>query len=227
MAMDTEHMKEAAARAALPYVDSLSLIGVGTGSTVAHFIELLGSSGHPPQAAVATSADTRQRLTRAGVQVVSLNDVGRPPVYVDGADEIDPLGRTIKGGGGAHAMEKIVASASRVFVCIVDASKVVARLGETVPIPLEILPEARSLVRDAIGTLGGKMTVRMAASEAGNLLADVTGLDLSRPEQLELELDAIPGVIECGIFARRLADVVIVGEADGSVRIWSPAHASR
>jgi ribose 5-phosphate isomerase A len=223
MAVTRDEMKDAAARGALAYVDTAAPLGVGTGTTVGHFIDLLGSSGRLPREAVATSIETKMRLEAIGVTVIPLPEVGHPTVYIDGADEIDPAGRMIKGGGGAHAAEKAVASASRLFVCIVDATKVVRRLGERAPVPLEVLPEAAELVRDAVHALGGVATERTGRrADSGNLLFDCVGLDLTAPESLEERLDAIPGVVECGVFARRRADVVIVGEPDGSVRTWIP-----
>ena len=224
--MTRDEQKHAAAEAALEHVLPGATIGVGTGSTVAFFIEALGRlpSGRRPGAAVASSEATASGLRLAGIPVVGLDSVGggaRPgatpgetallPVYVDGADEVDPELRLIKGGGGAHAREKVLATASALFVCIVDEAKLVPRLG-AFPVPLEVVPMAAAFVAVRVGRLGGRAAPRPGfVTDNGNAVLDVTGLDLSDPEGLEVELSGIPGVLDCGIFARRRADVVLVG----------------
>ena len=216
--------KRAAARAALAYLRPDTVIGVGTGSTVAHFIDALGAGGAGVTRAVATSIDTEQRLLHIGISPISLEDAEKPPaLYVDGADEIDRRGRAIKGGGGAHAREKRVAQASSRWVCIVDESKLVDRLGMRAPIPLEIEPTAVTEATTAIARLGGAPALRVGSlADSGNPLMDVRGLDLSDPLGMEDALDAIPSVVACGIFAHRRADVILVGRDDGSVLTLIP-----
>ena len=194
--------KRAAALAALPLVQEGAIIGVGTGSTVAYFIEAM-----PQVAGAVASSEATARLLRArGIPVVDLNDVGELPLYVDGADEVDPLGRTIKGGGGALTREKICAMAARTFACIVDPTKRVATLGKR-PLPIEVIPMARTHV---IQQIGGVWREGFVSDNGGHIL-DVSGLDFSDPESLEAELSQIVGVIEVGLFARRRADVVLDG----------------
>lgn len=211
--------KRAAAFAALAYLRPDTVVGVGTGSTVAHFIDALGAGGAGVTRAVATSVDTEQRLLHIGISQIALEDAEKPlAFYVDGADEIDHLGHAIKGGGGAHAREKRVAQASSRWVCIVDESKLVDRLGMRAPVPLEIEPTALTEVVTAVTALGGSPELRAGIlTDSGNPLADVYGLDLSDPLGTEDALEAIPGVVACGIFAHRRADVILVGRDDGTV----------
>jgi ribose 5-phosphate isomerase A len=220
---DREAMKAAAGRAALGWVAGAEVLGVGTGSTVDRFLDALADSPVRPAAAVATSARTSRRLQELGIELVSLPEVGSLPVYVDGADEVDVLGRMIKGAGGALTMEKIVASASMLLVCIVDETKFVDALGDGgAPIPMQVLTPARELVLDRMTGLGAQATVRPTPAESGDLLIDVRGLDLADPTALEVGLDAIPGVVECGVFALRRADIVLIGGADGIVLTHRP-----
>lgn len=219
MTLSVDAMKRAVAESAVDYVTSDHVIGVGTGSTVAYFIAALGRRPQRPVAAVATSARTAMLLERAGIRVVTLGELDALAVYVDGADEIDSDGRMIKGAGGAHTAEKIVASAARMFVCIADESKSVAMLGVRAPLPLEVVPVAARVVAKRIAEMGGLAVLRHGmVTDSGNPLLDVTGLDFSDPVALELALDAIPGVIECGLFARRRADVALIGIRDGTTR---------
>lgn len=221
-ARDSE--KRAAARAALDYVLPDAVLGVGTGSTVGFFIEALVESPRRPAAVVATSRDTERRVQELGVPLLDLSEVEIPiPVYVDGADEVDSRGRAIKGGGGAHVREKQVATAAASWVCIVDSGKLVKRIGGLAPVPLEVEPHCLQSVRVAVEELGGRPVVREGGrADSGNLLVDVTELDLSEPLAMELALEAIPGVVACGIFARRRADLVIVGRANGSAELVVP-----
>ncbi len=209
-----DEQKRAAAEAALEHVPPGAAIGVGTGSTVAFFIEALGRLplGRRPGAAVASSEATVAALRAAGIPVVGLDAAPAPlPVYVDGADEVDPELRLIKGGGGAHTREKVLAAASELFVCMVDESKLVQRLG-AFPVPVEVVPMAAPFVAARLVELGGLPALRRGyLTDNGNVVLDVKGLDLADPEGLEIELDAIPGVLECGVFARRRADLVLVG----------------
>ena len=213
--------KQAAALAALAYLRDQTTIGVGTGSTVAYFIDAVGSSRVN---AVPTSADTEQRLRRVGITPIALEDAERPlALYVDGADEIDRLGRAIKGGGGAHVREKRVAQSSQEWVCIVDEGKLVERLGRRAPVPLEVAAASLAEASVAIALLGGVPRLRAGIpADSGNLLMDICGLDLSDPEHMEDALETIPGVVACGIFAHRRADVILVGREDGSVSTIIP-----
>jgi ribose 5-phosphate isomerase A len=218
-------MKRAAALRATTFVEPGSVLGVGSGTTVNCFIDELGRSGARPSAAVAASRETRRRLQAIGLRVIGLDEAGELPVYVDGADEVDPDGRMLKGAGGAHTMEKAIGTAARLFVCIVDETKIVARLGERGPVALEVLGPSVEQVAAEVADMCGTPVVRSwQVSDSGNVLVDVKGLDLSDPEAMEVRLDAISGVVECGIFARRRADVVVVGEATGVrvLRLHSP-----
>ena len=213
--MTRDEQKRAAAAAAIEYVTPGTTIGVGTGSTVACFIEELAARPELVAAAVASSGASAAALRAAGIAVVGLDEAPSSPLYVDGADEVDPRLRLIKGAGGALAREKVVASAAALFVCIVDESKLVERLGGA-PVPLAVLPMATAIVARRVRALGGRPVTRPGyRSDDGAAILDVAGLDLSDPEGLEAELDAIPGVVECGIFARRRADVVLAGTSAG------------
>lgn len=209
-------MKRNAARAALDFVEPGAVIGVGSGTTVWCFIDLLAESGIRVGGAVAASRETARRLAEIGAEVLDLDSI-HPTLFVDGADQVDMWGRAIKGGGAAHTREKAVVRASEYWACIVDATKVVRELGG-VPIPLEVEAASVESVVDAVQALGGSAVVRPdVLSDAGNPVLDTTGLPLDDPLALEFQLDAIPGVIECGVFARRTADVILVGRATGGV----------
>ncbi len=209
----------AAADAALRFVDSDALIGVGTGSTTATFVDAMAASARLPKAAVASSVAVTRRLREVGIRVVELPATGRLPVYVDGADEADVRLRLIKGAGGAHAREKVLASAADLFVCIASEEKLVRELGESHPVPVEVLPMAKAYVERAIADLGASASPRPGAlTDNGNEVLDVIGLDLSDPVAAESALDSIAGVVACGIFALRPADFLLLGSPDGSVR---------
>lgn len=209
--------KRAAAIAALRFVGSASPIGVGTGSTAEAFIEALASLEHPPAAAVASSLGTAHLLRAAGIDVTPLPPSGRIAFYVDGADEVDPLLRMVKGSGGAHTREKVLADAADLFVCIVDDSKPVPVLVGRV-VPVEVLPMARVYVARRLADMGGKVVQRPGfVTDNGNEVLDVHGLDLSDSSGLECRIECISGVVGCGIFAIRPADVLLVGHDDGSV----------
>jgi ribose 5-phosphate isomerase A len=217
--MDREQLKRRAAEAALEYVRPGMVVGVGTGSTATHFIDLLAGRRDAIVGTVASSVDTAAKLAARAIPVLDMADIDVLPLYVDGADEVDPQLRLIKGGGGALTREKILASAAEVFVCIVDRVKLVPQLG-AFPLPLEVVPLARSVVSAAITRLGGRPEPRAGfITDNGSIILDVRGLDLSDPERVERELDAIPGVVECGIFALRPADIVLSAAADGVERI--------
>jgi len=204
--------KRLAGERAIDYVEDGSIVGVGTGSTVAYFIDALARIGHRIAGAVSSSEQSSARLRAHGIEVLDLNAVGPLPLYVDGADECDPHRRLIKGGGAALTREKIIAEASEKFVCIIDSAKRVDVLGRF-PLPIEVIPMARSLVARAIvaATRGQPVWREGVVTDNGNWVLDVHGLSITDPVALERELDQIPGVVSVGLFARRPADVVIVG----------------
>ena len=216
--MDADGAKQLAARAALEFVADCRVVGIGTGSTVNHFIEALAAQGRV-RTAVSSSERSTERLRRHGIDVLDLNEAGSVDVYVDGADEADAGLRLIKGGGGALTREKILAQASRRFVCIVDESKLVDVLG-TFPLPIEVIPMARSLVARELDSLGGRPVLRHGfVTDNGNEILDVHDLTIRDPVSLESELNQIPGVVTVGLFARRPADVLLIGASDGVRRV--------
>ena len=206
--------KRQAAEAALRYVEDGMVVGVGTGSTVAYFIDALGRERDRIAGAVSSSEDSTRKLQAQGIDVLDLNAAGPLPLYVDGADECDPQRCLIKGGGGALTREKIIAEASRRFVCILDPSKQVPVLG-TFPLPVEVIPMARSLVsRRILELTGGQPVWRQGTTtDNGNWIVDVHNLRISDPPALETALNQIPGVVCVGLFAHRRADVVIAGNS--------------
>jgi len=223
MADDRAAMKEAAAQTALRYVTPGSVIGVGSGSTAAAFVDALAASGIELDGAVPSSLETGRLLAAAGIRVIEPGMVSRLPLYVDGADEADPLLRLIKGGGGALTREKIVASMAECFVCIADETKLVPMLG-AFPLAIEVLRPALPLVAEVIRAIGGEPVERPGfVSDNGNPILDVSGLDFAEPGSLEHQLETLPGVVACGLFAHRRADVLIVGLASGGVREIVPA----
>ncbi len=213
--MNKEAMKRRAARAAIEHVEPGTVIGVGTGSTANHFIDALAEIKGRIEGAVASSRATEERLRAHGIPVLDLNDVGELPLYVDGADEANRHLQLIKGGGGALTREKIVAAASRRFVCIADESKLVDVLGEF-PLPVEVIPMARSLVARRLAALGGQPVLREGfVTDNGNQILDVRNFRILEPAKMESEINDIPGVVTVGIFALRPADLLILGTADG------------
>ena len=217
--MKTDDLKKIAAQAALTYIEPKlnleSIVGVGTGSTTNHFIDALGTIRHKFDAAVSSSAASTARLEDLGVHVIDLNAAPRVLVYVDGADEVEPGKAALKGGGGALTREKIVVAASDEFVCIVDDSKYVDRLG-SFPLPVEVIPMARSFVARRLVELGGDPIYRDGLiTDNGNVILDVHGLNIDDPDALESKISVIAGVVTNGIFAANRVNTLIVASAEG------------
>ncbi len=213
--MSNDAGKQRAALAALKYIEEDTIIGVGTGSTVNFFIDALAAQKLRIRGAVSSSNASTERLRGHGIEIFELNAVGDIDVYVDGADECDPHLRLIKGGGAALTREKIVAAASQLFICIVDESKQVSVLGRF-PLPVEVIPMARSYVARQLIKLGGQPVWREGViTDNGNLILDVHGLSIVDPLRLESQINQIVGVVTVGLFAHRPADVLIVGSAAG------------
>ena len=209
-------MKKAAAKAALDYVETDTIIGIGTGSTANHFIDLLAGIKGRIEGTVASSVASAERLKKHGIPVFDLNAVGDLSLYVDGADESSHHLHLIKGGGGALTREKIVAAASKKFVCIADESKLVDVLGKF-PLPVEVIPMARSYVARQIVKLGGQPVLREGfTTDNGNVILDVHNLKIMNPVELEAKLNNIVGVVTNGLFAMRPADVLILGTPSGA-----------
>jgi len=209
--MNRDEEKRAAGERAIGYVEDGMVVGVGTGSTVAHFIAALARRRHDIEGAVSSSEQSTAALKAAGIRVVDLNAAGDLALYVDGADECDPHKRLIKGGGAALTREKIIAAASRKFVCMIDNSKRVDVLGRF-PLPVEVIPMARSYVARQLVKRGGQPVWREGVvSDNGNAILDVHNLTITDPVGLERDLNQIAGVVTVGLFAARPADVVICG----------------
>ncbi|OXY83033.1 ribose-5-phosphate isomerase RpiA [Oceanimonas doudoroffii] len=216
--MTQDEMKKAAGWAALEFVTPGSIVGVGTGSTVNHFIDALGSIKDQIKGAVSSSEASTARLKDLGIPVFDLNDISELNVYVDGADEIDGSMAMVKGGGAALTREKIVAAVADKFVCIVDGTKTVEVLG-TFPLPVEVIPMAREYVARELRKLGGRPVYRDGVvTDNGNHILDVHGLAITEPKVLETRINAIVGVVTNGLFAERGADVLLIGTPDGVVR---------
>jgi ribose 5-phosphate isomerase A len=215
MAAMSDANKRRAALAALDLVPRGATLGVGTGSTVNFFIEALAARPAHVRRTVSSSEASSARLRALGLTVLDLNEVADLELYVDGADEANPARQLIKGGGGALTREKIIAAAARRFICIVDDSKLVARLGRF-PLPIEVIPMARALVARQLSARGGRPQWREGfVTDNGNHILDVHGLVITDPPALERELNEIAGVVTVGLFAIRPADVLLVGSADG------------
>lgn len=212
--MSKDEEKRLAGRAAMHYVEDGMIVGVGTGSTVAHFIDALAERKHAIEGAVSSSEQSTQRLIERGVRVLDLNDVADIPLYVDGADECDPGKHLIKGGGGALTREKIIAAVARKFVCIIDAGKRVEVLGRF-PLPIEVIPMARSYVAREIVRRGGQPVWRESVvTDNGNWILDVHDWQIADPVAMERDLNQIPGIVTVGLFAQRPADIVLIGERE-------------
>ncbi|MDE2307843.1 MAG: ribose-5-phosphate isomerase RpiA [Xanthomonadaceae bacterium] len=210
--MSIVNEKRQAGEAAIRYVEDGAIVGVGTGSTVAFFIDALADLKDRIQGVVSSSEQSTAQLKKLGIQVLDLNAFGPLSIYIDGADECDPHRRLIKGGGAALTREKIVAAASANFVCIIDSSKRVELLGKF-PVPIEVIPMARSLVGREIIKRGGQPVWRDGVvTDNGNWIIDVHGWQILDPAGLESELNQLPGIVTVGLFARRPADVVLIGD---------------
>lgn len=208
--MDKDSAKKAAAQAALAYIKDEMIIGVGSGSTVNHFIDALKSVRTKIEGAVASSVETAKRLKELSIPVIDLNSVTDLPLYVDGADEVNPARQMIKGGGGALTREKIVASVAKKFICIADETKYVDLLGDF-PVAIEVIPMARSYVARQIVQLGGDPMYREGfVTDNGNVIIDVYNLKLLEPRAMEEKIKNIVGVVENGIFAKRKADILLL-----------------
>ena len=216
--MNQDEKKRLVAEAALDYVPDGCIVGVGTGSTANFFIDALGARRDRLRGAVASSEASAARLRALGIPLFDLNEVDELPVYVDGADETTRERALIKGGGGALTREKIVAAASKTFVCVVDDSKLVTQLGRF-PLPVEVIPLARALVARQLTALGGKPVLRAGfITDNGNEILDVHGLSISDPAALETTINQLTGVVTNGLFARRPADVLLMATDAGVVR---------
>ena len=211
-----DDLKKQAAEAAIQYIQHCKILGVGTGSTVNHFIDLLEPIKQQFDAAVSSSEASTQKLLSIGIPVVDLSSVGALDIYVDGADEINSSLELIKGGGGALTREKIIAAASKAFICIADQSKLVTDLG-AFPLPVEVIPIAQTYVADRLSRLGGKPILRDGfITDNGNLILDVHQLNITEPLKLEHTINNITGVITVGLFAERPADVVLLASENGT-----------
>ena len=212
-------LKAIVAKAALIYVEDNMIIGVGTGSTVNYFIQELATIKHRIDACVASSIATEKRLREFGIPVIDLNVAGELPLYIDGADEVNARHELIKGGGGALTREKIIATVATTFICIVDESKIVQNLG-AFPIAVEVIPMARSFVARELVKLGGDPIYREGfITNNGHIILDVFNLSLDSPRALEDKINIIPGVVENGLFSKRLADKVLVATHNGVVTL--------
>ncbi|BDM65473.1 ribose-5-phosphate isomerase A [Shewanella sp. NFH-SH190041] len=213
--MTQDEMKKAAAWAALQYVEKDTIVGVGTGSTVNHFIDALATMKADIEGAVSSSVASTEKMKALGIPVFDLNSVNELSIYVDGADEINPHMAMIKGGGAALTREKIVAAVADKFICIADSSKQVDVLG-TFPLPVEVIPMARSYVARELVKLGGDPVYREGCvTDNGNIILDVYNMQIINPKELETQINAIVGVVTNGLFAHRGADVLLVGSPDG------------
>ncbi|MBL4622661.1 MAG: ribose-5-phosphate isomerase RpiA [Immundisolibacteraceae bacterium] len=213
--MDQDQLKKLAAEAAIEHIEEGMVVGVGTGSTVNYFIDALSSIKHLIEGAVSSSVASRELLAAAGIPLLELNSTGNLPIYVDGADEATRHRDLIKGGGGALTQEKIIAAASDKFICIIDDSKFVNQLG-LFPLPVEVIPMARSYVARQLVAVGGTPVYRTGfISDNGNVILDVHNLDINNPGDLEQNINNIPGVVTNGLFSHRKADLLLVADATG------------
>jgi ribose 5-phosphate isomerase A len=214
---DTEQKKQHAARAALRYLQQDTIVGIGTGSTVNVLIDLMGAGAAParPRGVVSSSDGSSVRLQAAGFTLMDLNEVPRLPLYIDGADEATRRRQLVKGGGGALTREKIVAAAAERFICIIDDGKLVDSLGRF-PLPIEVIPMARNYVARRLTEFGGQAVWRQGfITDNGNHILDVHGLSITDPVAMETRINQITGVVTCGLFAARAADLLLIGSSHG------------
>ena len=210
-----DELKKQAALAAIKYIKNMEIIGIGTGSTVNHFIDQLSNVRHEFDGAVSSSIESTKRLRALGIPVYELNDIGSLDIYIDGADEINRLHELIKGGGGALTREKIIAANSKTFICIADQSKYVRRLGKF-PLPIEVIPMASSYIARELVKLGGHPEWREGfITDNGNIILDVHRLEINEPIKLENTINNLAGVVTVGLFANRPADIVILASEQG------------
>ena len=212
--MTQDEMKKATAKAALEYVPVGEIIGIGTGSTANHFIDYLADIKHKIDGTVASSEASADRLRSHGIEVLDLNEVNSIPIYVDGADEATEHMHLIKGGGGALTREKIIAAAADKFICIADDTKLVKRLG-AFPLPVEVIPMARGLVARQLRQYGEPVYREGFVTDNGNIILDIHGMDIMDPVETETAINQITGVVTVGLFARRGADVMLLGGENG------------
>lgn len=213
--MSTNEIKQITAVAAIKYVEDNTIIGVGTGSTVHYFIEELAKIKHRITGAVASSIDTATKLKNLGIEVMDLNNVDYLPIYIDGADEIDSQLQMIKGGGGALTREKIIAAVAKKFICIADETKKVEQLG-SFPLPIEVIPMARSYVARELVKIGGSPAYREGfVTDNGNMILDVWNLNILSATELEKTLNNLTGIVTNGLFALRPADILLLGTPNG------------
>ncbi len=217
--MTQDEMKRKAAEAAMEYVVHNEIVGVGTGSTVNHFIDCLAEIKGQIKGAVSSSEASTKLMQKRGIEVMDLNNVDYIPVYIDGADESNKTLSLIKGGGGALTREKIIAGASEKFICIADESKLVSVMGKF-PLPVEVIPMARSYIARELVKLGGRPVWRENfITDNGNIILDVHDMEIMEPIKMENEINSWAGVVTCGLFANRGADVLILGTPDGAKTI--------
>ncbi|ARU93049.1 ribose-5-phosphate isomerase RpiA [Tatumella citrea] len=217
--MSRDELKKAVGWAALKYVQPGTVVGVGTGTTAAHFIDALATIKHDIEGAVSSSEASTEKLLSYGIQVFDLNTIDRLSVYVDGADEINPQMQMIKGGGAALTREKIVAAVADKFICIADDTKQVDVLGRF-PLPVEVIPMARSYVARQLVKMGGLPEYRQnVLTDNGNIILDVHNLSIVNPRELEIMINALPGVVTVGLFAARGADVALIGTDNGVITL--------
>ncbi|CAL4323918.1 Ribose-5-phosphate isomerase A [Buchnera aphidicola (Eriosoma lanigerum)] len=217
--MIIDQLKQSVACAALNYISPNTIIGIGTGSTIDYFIQSLDRIKHLIRGAVSSSSSTTRYLNRIGIPIFDLNEVGSVVLYVDGADEVNENLQMIKGGGEALTKEKILAAASKQFICIVDESKQVQVLGKF-PLPIEIIPMACAYIITELNKLGGESKVRKnVLTDNGNIIIDVYNLNIHDPIAMEKIINALPGVVTVGLFAKRKADILLVGTTNGVKKI--------
>ena len=212
--MDQDDKKNLVAEAALEYIKNGDILGIGSGSTVNKFINLLGSVRNKIEACVSSSNTSTELLKNMNIEVIDLKDAKSIPLYIDGADEANSQKELIKGGGGAHTKEKVLASSSKCFICIADSTKRVEQLG-AFPLPIEVIPFAKDSVLHALGEYSENIIQRDFITDSGNIILDLHGVDLRSPKEIETKLNLIPGVIDNGIFAHHVPRYIVVGNSEG------------